>query len=341
MTQIDRDTVIWDCGCYQEADHKGYCKKHRELGQQARRDNVTTESQQVVGIVESIEIKDGVGERGDWRLHKFRVRGPAGTRSYSTFDKGWPTNIVGGKTYRFTYTQKQQGDFVNYTITNALEVDPAEFGAQPSSQGAPPQNGGVPTDEAKAAVSVGSAGTGPQPELKSPSRSFDQNQDIQRRSIERQVALKAAVEVFSGVEFQHDGTTIIDAADKFFAWLRDGADTDVKAPSKPTDANSEREPSETHPSTAEEHSDAMFGPEQPLYDANGEVVDLSPPAEEDFTAFWQRIKGPPWNKTPTDVETVLGMELAAWIHPSEGREANTLAEAWRWCIEAWRKEGAA
>ena len=160
-----------------------------------------------------------------------------------------------------------------------------------------------------------------------------------------------------------DPTTCLEWADVLFAWLRDGADTDVKLPRQPAEADSERggktiassggriaEPARSSPLNADDNlpgfdmgADAREDQgDHLLYDADGEVVDLSPPREEDFTAFWHRIKGEPWSKTADDVTKVLGMTLAAWCKPDpkEGRDGNELGEAWRWCIIAWSKEGA-
>ncbi len=200
---------------------------------------MTTEAQTLVGVIENIEIKDGKSDRGPWRLHKFKIRGPAGTRTYATFDKGWPTNLIGGDTYRFTFTEKQDGEFTNYNLTSATQVDPSEFGAQPASNGEFKQPYEPPTDDAKARDAIE-----PQPELKSPSRSYDQNRDIERRSRERQGALKAAVEIIQVVAKTDDSIPVIDIeqailvmAETYFAWLRE--ESKPNAPESPTEPVSE------------------------------------------------------------------------------------------------------
>lgn len=217
---------------------------------------MTLEAQTLVGIIENIEIKDGKSDRGPWRLHKFRIRAPDGTKTYSTFDKGWPTTLVGGETYRFTFVPKQDGEFTNYNLTSATQVDPDQFGAQPASNGkaveewAPDET----ADEARARV----RGM-PQAELKSPSRSYDQNQDITRRSIERQIALKTAVDIFGtqGPNLSHGGQTpgewgsedILRTAAEFFAWLRETATDAPQSPAEPI-SNAEGRPAhQTGPTT--------------------------------------------------------------------------------------------
>jgi hypothetical protein len=194
---------------------------------------MTNEAQTLVGIIEDISIKDAPPESGkDWRLFAFKIRGPAGTYRYSTFAKGWPTNLIGGKTYRFTFTEKQGEKGMLRDLTSATLVDPSEFGAQPASnsQTLPP------TDEAKADIT-------PQPEFKSPSRSYDQNQDITRHSIERQISLKGAVELFkdtfAAATPEESTALLLQCADDLFAWLQD---TSVEPSETPEERESDGDP---------------------------------------------------------------------------------------------------
>lgn len=203
---------------------------------------MTTDAQTIIGIIDEVKSADGESERGEWRRYDFRIRSPSGTKRYSTFDKGWPTNLKTGKTYRFTYTSKQSGEYTNLTLTSATLVDPSEFGGQPASNGQePPISEGVPPTTEGA----GSKPAPPQPELKAPSRSYDQNQDITRRSIERQIALKAAVELLGQpppLDKADIPWGVIALANELFAWLRETA-TDVR--SSPTEPPSEPEALET------------------------------------------------------------------------------------------------
>ena len=237
---------------------------------------MTTDSHSIIGVLEETVVTDGTQKDGTtrWRRFAFKIRTPTGIGTYSTFDKGWPTNLTTGTTYRFTYTEKQGDRGMLRDLTGAVEVPPDTFGAQPAG----PPTETVPTDEAKAEIAINPAS--PQPELKSPSRSFDQNQDIQRRSIERQGALKAAVEVAvasgDGMlgDAAHTEVAITGVADIFFAWLREESDTDVKAPpSKPTEFDSGPGPTNA-PETGfsgifplHEEEDDQPGP---VYGADGE-----------------------------------------------------------------------
>ena len=229
---------------------------------------MTTDAQTLVGVIENIEIKDAPPESGkEWRLFAFKIRGPAGTHRYSTFDKGWPTNLIGGKTYRFTFKEKQGDKGTLRDLTGAVLVDPSEFGAQPASNGEfkQPYEYEPPTDEAKARVTSGE----PQPEFKSPSRSYDQNRDIERRSIERQVALKAAAEIgvayiASGSDLDDPSTTgaaLLEVANQFFAWLREAPTSAPESPAEPISADvGSGEPTDTPlraPSHAEPVSEAQ------------------------------------------------------------------------------------
>ncbi len=231
---------------------------------------MTTDAQTLVGVIENIEIKDGKKKDGNpWRLHKFKIRSPAGTRSYSTFDKGWPTNLLGGETYRFTFTEEADGEYTNRTLTGAVLVDPGEFGTQPADVGEFQEPYEPPSDEAKERVD-----TAPKAEYKSPSRSYDQNQDIQRRSIERQGALKAAVELFrdtfAAATVEESTALLLQCADDLFAWLQD---TFIEPPERPTEPVSEPQGTEQQARVAGErggktqashealHGEPLFPPE--------------------------------------------------------------------------------
>ncbi|KKN13761.1 hypothetical protein LCGC14_1003110 [marine sediment metagenome] len=202
---------------------------------------MTTDAQTLVGIIDNIEIKDGKSERGPWRLHKFKIRGPTGARTYVTFDKGWPTNLIGGETYRFTFTEKRDGEFTNYTLTSATQVDPSEFGAQPPSNGEFKQPYEPLTDVAKAAHQAA-----PQAEYKSPSRSYDQNADITRRSIERQIALKAAVDMLKNYGTSSENVdlmpeAVMACANAFFTWLREAPTSAPESHAEPVSEDEEHE----------------------------------------------------------------------------------------------------
>ncbi len=207
---------------------------------------MSTDAQTLIGVIEGIEIKDGFRKDGTtpWRRHAFKIRTPAGTRTISTFDKGWPTNLVTGQTYRFTYTEKQGDTGMLRDLTGAMQVDPSEFGAQPATNGEFKQPYEPPTDEAKTRVATAD----PQPEFKSPSRSYDQNQDITRRSIERQIALKAAIETMRIWPVEDISShPVLEMADDFFAWLRE-APSDVR--SSPAEPSSEAQGTDEPPSQA-------------------------------------------------------------------------------------------
>lgn len=228
---------------------------------------MTTDAQTIIGIIENIEIKDAPPESGkDWRLFAFKIRGPAGTHRYSTFDKNWPTNLVGGKTYRFTFTEKQGDKGMLRDLTSATLVDPSEFGVQPSSNGEAEQPYEPPTDEAKERVATGE----PQPELKSPSRSYDQNRDIDRRSIERQVALKAAVDMLKDYGTSKENVdlmpeAVMACANAFFAWLRETPSDVRSSPVEPVSAAVGTGEPTDYPMETPAESDggsALFPPEQ-------------------------------------------------------------------------------
>ena len=83
-----------------------------------------------------------------------------------------------------------------------------------------------PTDDAKERVATGE----PQAEFKSPSRSYDQNQDITEERKDRRTALMQAVEMDGGL----GATDLLEVANDFFAWLRETS-ADVKPPSSPAE----------------------------------------------------------------------------------------------------------
>ena len=244
------------------------------------------EAQTLVGVIENIELKDGKKQDGNaWRLHKFKIRSPAGTRSYATFDKGWPTNLIGGETYRFTFTEKQDGEFTNYTLTGAIQVDPSEFGAQPASNGTAREHYDPPTDEAKARVATSE----PQPEFKSPSRSYDQNQDIQEENKHRRTAVMQAVELFkdtfAAATPQESTALVLQCADDLFAWLQD---TSVEASDRSAEPVAEAGGtgqqwqaeigSESDGGPAEEGGTPSYGTTKP--DSSGGSF-ITPPRESD------------------------------------------------------------
>ncbi len=245
------------------------------------------DAQTLVGVIENIEIKDGKKQDGSaWRLHKFKIRSPSGTRSYTTFDKGWPTNLVGGETYRFTFTEKQDGEFTNYTLTGAILVDPSEFGAQPASNGRATEPYEPPTDDAKARVATNE----PQPEFKSPSRSYDQNQDIQEENKHRRTAVMQAVELFkdtfAAATPQESTALVLQCADDLFAWLQDTSVEASESPAEPISDDgsvfSGLYPGEGEPEgaegPAEEGGAPSYGTTKP--DSSGGSF-ITPPRESD------------------------------------------------------------
>ena len=204
---------------------------------------MSTDAQTLIGVIEKQERKDSPPDsEREWTQYRFQIEAidpPGPKRWYGTFDKGWPTNLRTGTRYRFAYEVKQSGEYTNYNLMSAQAVaDNATLNVGEFKQPYEP-----PTDEAKRDVA-----NKPQPEYKSPSRSYDQNQDITRRSIERQIALKAAVELWQqaemskSIQIDQAPQAVIWIADAFFAWLRE-APSDVR--SSPAEPSSEAEGTET------------------------------------------------------------------------------------------------
>lgn len=237
---------------------------------------MTTDAQTLVGVIEKQERKDSpAGAEREWTMYRFQIEAmdpPGPKRWYGTFDKGWPTNLRTGTQYRFTYEVKQSGEYTNYNLMSAQAVtngaDVGEF-QEPYEP---------PTDEAKAAIAPIVVEAGSKPEFKSPSRSYDQNRDIERRSIERQVALKAAVDMLKdyGVSTENVDLmpeAVMACANAFFAWLREHPPGRATQPSEPV---SERYDTSTPGSASYE---ARSGEEQPAESDGGPA--LFPPESHD------------------------------------------------------------
>lgn len=157
-------------------------------------------SQTFVGQVLSADApKSGVDKSGnDWVLYSFKIATPAGERTFRTFDQALGSELQQGlgQTFEFEYVEEEftakSGPRAGQKTTSrklvsAKPAPAADFGSQPAQGAAPqPPSTGLTYDQAKA---------------------------VERDSIHRQGALKAAVEL-GGTQLE-----VLVTADSFYAWL--------------------------------------------------------------------------------------------------------------------------
>ena len=261
--------------------------------------------QKVVGKVLG---QSGGNPVDDSKLYSFRIATPEGERRFGTFEdtiadelrlgRGGTYEIVW---YEDSYTDKKTGQpRTSRKIITALSVEDSAFGAQPTSNLQPPQQ------------TIGG-------------RSVDQWHDIERASIERQVALKAAVKLFTAgtpnVEWSEEA--VLGTMEKLYAALRNPPS---ETPGSPVAVSSRLEDSELPPSRGIVSQAAI------------DIVQ----APTNFSEFWQAAsKARPGKnavKVTDDVVKVLGMGLQQYIG-TDGAPAS-FRDAWQKCQNAWAMEQA-
>ncbi len=180
---------------------------------------------------------------------------------------GWITRIPGQDVKKGTY----MCDILRGKARNGKEESPNDYDynwkiVAFDVSGDNEYKPSAPTDDAKAAFE-------PSPESRwhSPEPTFEQArmdvETVKRHSIHRQVALKAAVELFCTDSPYRESieSTILELADNLFDWLQEQPS---QAPSKATEPDSEAGPSEAH--IDEEVPLFIEDGDQPNYGADGE-----------------------------------------------------------------------
>jgi hypothetical protein len=173
---------------------------------------------EIIGKVMSVETKAGTSARGDWTRWGYKIAGPDGEHTYSTFDSKLSEQMKPPCVYRIQYNEKDNPEGAPFrNLASAVQVDPSEFGAQPASNGAPPAQREYQPGPAERVHNRIEAAAAPKP-----GRTYDEGRDIERASIQAQTALKTAVEYAGTRKGNTETVDILTMAGLFLGWLTYG-----------------------------------------------------------------------------------------------------------------------
>ena len=186
----------------------------------------------VEGQILEVSVKAGTSAQGSWTRYGYRIEGPDGfSHWYSSFKKEH-ASYAQGEVVNVVYTEKAnaQGGAPYRNITAMLAADAIQGDGAHAAYGGDGQR---------------TAPAGPVPVAPPPSQHKMADHPDTRRSIERQVALKLALEracTLGATELW----AICNAADQFYAWI-----SASEASSSPAQANPDIDGA-PHPADTEE-----------------------------------------------------------------------------------------
>jgi len=259
-----------------------------------------TETQErVVGRLSELAMKPGTNKNGNpYKRWSFKIQERSGsTHSYSSFNDDLCSQLVAGQVYDVEFTLEPNKDPQYPPYRNIFAIEPwSDAGSAPSPQGQPPHPADA-FDSIPAAADAYAQNASPATPFPSPAET---PRDPTRDSIERQVALKAAVELAAAdkVGTEIEPGAILFLADAFYNWL----------------ARIEPEP----PTQA---------PERPVEQSNGDSGSLTN-WEQFFDALRRHGKG-----------TADAMKLTDGVAPQPFIDSKGMSidGFYDWCLEQWRE----